>query len=97
MEPALLMSRYCDGDDGAFRDLYALVAPGLYGDLLKIARIPAFAADLLQHTFLKVHKSRNAYVRGADPLPWIYAIAHRTFLDEIRGDLVPWVAGSSQR
>ena len=23
-------------------------------------------------------------MRGADPLPWIYAIAHRTFLDEAR-------------
>ena len=25
-----------------------------------------------------------ARVRGADPVPWMYAIAHRTFLDEMR-------------
>ena len=31
-----------------------------------------------------VHRARGAYVRGADPLPWIYAIAHRTFVDEAR-------------
>ena len=84
IDAAQLMSRYCDGEARAFRDLYALVSPGLYGYLLKIARTPALAADLLQHTFLKVHTFRRAYIRGADPLPWIYAIAHRTFLDEMR-------------
>jgi RNA polymerase sigma-70 factor (ECF subfamily) len=33
---------------------------------------------------MKVHRARGAYVRGADPLPWIYSIAHRTFIDEVR-------------
>jgi RNA polymerase sigma-70 factor, ECF subfamily len=79
-----LMLRYCDGDAGAFRELYALVAPRLLGYLLKMARERALADDLLQQTFLKVHRARQAYVRGADPLPWIYSIAHRTFIDETR-------------
>ena len=80
------MARYCDGDASAFRELYALVAPRLLGYLMKMARQRAVAEDLLQQTFLKVHRARAAYVRGADPLPWIYAIAHRTFLDSIRKD-----------
>src|SRR5262245_24980211 len=79
-----LMERYCDGDASAFRALYALVAPRLHGYLLRMARDRAAADDLLQLTFLKVHRARAAYVRGADPLPWLYAIAHRTFLDEVR-------------
>jgi RNA polymerase sigma-70 factor (ECF subfamily) len=79
-----MMARYCDGDASAFRELYALVAPRLLGYLLKMARQRAVAEDLLQQTFLKVHRARTAYVRGADPIPWIYAIAHRTFLDEAR-------------
>ncbi|HEU4727893.1 MAG TPA: RNA polymerase sigma factor [Kofleriaceae bacterium] len=79
-----LMQRYCDGDAGAFRELYGLVAPRLLGYLLKMARERALADDLLQQTFLKVHRARGAYVRGADPLPWIYSIAHRTFIDETR-------------
>src|SRR3977135_2512173 len=79
-----LMQRYCDGDAGAFRELSALVAPRLLGYLLKMARERALADDLLQQTFLKVHRARAAYVRGADPLPWIYSIAHRTFIDETR-------------
>lgn len=78
------MQRYQDGDAGAFRELYALVAPRLLGYLLKMARSRAVAEDLLQQTFLKVHRARAAYVRGADPLPWIYSIAHRTFIDEAR-------------
>jgi RNA polymerase sigma-70 factor (ECF subfamily) len=83
-DPRDLMQRYQDGDAHAFRELYALVAPRLLGYLLKMARSRAVAEDLLQQTFLKVHRARGAYVCGADPLPWIYAIAHRTFLDEAR-------------
>ena len=83
-DPRELMSRYCDGDASAFRELYAAVAPKLYGYLVKMARSKAVADDLLQQTFLKVHRARAAYVRGADPLPWIYSIAHRTFLDVVR-------------
>lgn len=78
------MARYCDGDADAFRALYAEVAPRLLGYLVGMARSRPLAEDLLQQTFLKVHRARAAYIRGADPVPWIYAIAHRTFLDEIR-------------
>src|SRR5690349_13195954 len=104
-DPRDLMQRYQDGDAGAFRELYALVSPRLLGYLLKMARSRAVAEDLLQQTFLKVHRARGAYVRGADPLPWIYSIAHRTFIDEARknkraivhavGDDVPDVAAQA--
>src|SRR4029077_4284518 len=83
-DPRELMQRYQDGDARAFRELYALVAPRLLGYLLKMARSRAVADDLLQQTFLKVHRARTAYILGADPMPWIYSIAHRTFLDETR-------------
>jgi RNA polymerase sigma-70 factor, ECF subfamily len=83
-EESRLMERYCDGDADAFRALYAVVAPRLLGYLLHMARDRAIAEDLLQQTFLKVHRARAAYVRGADPVPWLFAIAHRTFLDEAR-------------
>lgn len=78
------MARYQDGDASAFRELYALVAPRLLGYLLKMARSRPVADDLLQQTFLKVHRARAAYIRGTNPLPWIYSIAHRTFIDEAR-------------
>ncbi|MBZ0238937.1 MAG: RNA polymerase sigma factor, partial [Deltaproteobacteria bacterium] len=84
-EEIALMARYCDGDVDAFRRLYARLAPRLLGYLLRMVRDRATADDLVQQTFLKVHRAREAYVRGADPVPWIFAIAHRTFLDDVRG------------
>jgi RNA polymerase sigma-70 factor (ECF subfamily) len=81
---AELMGRYCDGDASAFRDLYALAAPPLRSYLLRMTGNRALADDLLQQTFLKLHKARSTYVRGARPMPWLYAIAHRTCLDALR-------------
>lgn len=78
------MTRYCDGDASAFRALYAEVAPRLLAYLTAMARSRAVAEDVLQDTFAKVHRARGAYIRGADPVPWMFAIAHRTFLDEVR-------------
>ena len=101
-DPRDLMRLYQAGDANAFRELYALVAPKMLGYLSKLTRSRAVADDLLQQTFLKIHRARGAYVVGADPLPWFYSIAHRTFIDEARrvqravvrtgGDDVPEVA-----
>lgn len=81
---AQIMERYCNGEAAAFRELYAAVSPRLFGYLMRLSGERSTAEDLLQQTFLKVHRARRAYVRGAAPLPWMYAIAHRTFLDEAR-------------
>jgi RNA polymerase sigma-70 factor, ECF subfamily len=79
-----LMARYCDGDADAFQALYDLVSPRLLGYLIGLVGERPTAEDLLQQTFLKLHEARDGYVRGADPLPWMFTIAHRTFLDEAR-------------
>jgi RNA polymerase sigma-70 factor (ECF subfamily) len=84
MELETLMARYIDGDDGAFRELYVHAGPRVLGYLKALTREPALADDLLQLTFLKVHRARASYIRGAAPLPWIFAIAQRSFLDEVR-------------
>src|SRR5437763_16132110 len=78
------MGRYCDGDREAFHRLYALIAPRILSYLTGLAGERALAEDLLQQTFLKLHQARSVYVRDADPVPWIYTIAHRVCLDELR-------------
>jgi len=83
-EAAEVMTRYCAGEPAAFHRLYALLAPRILAYLWGLIGEKATAEDLLQQTFLKVHEARSAYVRGANPIPWIYTIAHRTCLDEIR-------------
>lgn len=99
-----LMLGYCQGNQQAFRALYQLAAPRLLGYLQRLCRDPALASDLLQITFMKVHQSRATYVRGADPFPWLFTIAQRSFLDaqrqrkrsrlELSGDALPEIAAA---
>jgi RNA polymerase sigma-70 factor (ECF subfamily) len=81
---AELMQRYCEGNMAAFRELYAATAPRLLGYLRSLTRDDATAEEILQETFMKLHGARSLYVRGMDPVPWLYAIAHRTCIDEMR-------------
>ena len=81
---AALMARYCEGERRAFDELYALLAPRILGYLTGLVKERATAEDLLQLTFIKLHQHRDVYIRGANPVPWLYTIAHRTCLDELR-------------
>jgi RNA polymerase sigma-70 factor (ECF subfamily) len=83
-EAAEVMGRYCRGDAAAFQRLYALTAPRLLAYLAGLLHDRAAAEDTLQLTFLKIHEARSAYLLGANPIPWMYTIAHRTALDELR-------------
>ena len=79
-----LMERYVDGEADAFEFLYRRVSSNLMGYLLRLTRNRERAEDLLQITFSKIHRARGSYLRGAPVLPWILAIARRSFLDERR-------------
>ncbi|MFZ5897197.1 MAG: RNA polymerase sigma factor [Myxococcota bacterium] len=82
--PEELMEAYVDGNADAFDELYRRLAPNLFGYLLRLTRQRERAEDLLQVTFAKVHRARGSYLRGAPVLPWMLAIARRSFLDERR-------------
>src|SRR5678816_508920 len=84
LEACEMMGRYCDGEAVAFHGLYAKLAPRVLAYLAGLLGDKAAAEDVLQLSFMKVHEARSAYVRGANPIPWIYTIAHRTCLDEMR-------------
>lgn len=84
LEASEVMARYCGGEAMAFKRLYALLAPRILGYVNGLLGDRAAAEDILQLTFLKVHEARGSYVLGANPIPWIYTIAHRTSLDELR-------------
>lgn len=79
-----LMERYVDGDAAAFDALYERISSKLFGYLLRLTRNRERAEDLLQITFTKVHRARASYIRGAPVLPWVLAIARRSFYDERR-------------
>jgi len=78
------MDRYANGDDGAFAELYDLIAPKLLAFLNRYTGQRARAEDLVQQTFLQMHCARDTYVTGADVLPWAFAIARRLAIDSYR-------------
>jgi RNA polymerase sigma-70 factor (ECF subfamily) len=78
------MERYADGDDAAFNELYDLLSPRIYAFLLRQTRSKHRAEDLVQQTFLQIHRSRSHFKPGADVLPWAFAIARRLTIDSFR-------------
>jgi len=78
------MDRYADGDDDAFGELYAALAPRLLPYLRRCAGDAAAASDLLQQTMLQLHLTRGRFLRGANVVPWAFAIARRVAIDEAR-------------
>src|SRR5262249_17673946 len=47
---------------------------------------PEVADDLLQETFLQVHRSRAAYNPAYAVKPWVFGLARNVFLMNWRGD-----------
>jgi len=75
-----LMFAYQGGDSRAFEALYDRLAPPLLGYLHSLARDRGRAEDLLQETFLQLHRARATYQPGRPVKPWLYAIARNVFL-----------------
>ena len=75
-----LMTAYQAGDLAAFEQLYTLVAPVLRRWLRGHARDAAAADDLVQETFLQIHRARHTYDPAFPVTPWAFAIARHVWL-----------------
>jgi RNA polymerase sigma factor (sigma-70 family) len=80
----MLMAAYVSGDRRAFEQLFARLAPRLHRFFRRSFSAEATADDLLQVTFLKLHKARETYRPDMRVAPWAFAIAARVRLDEFR-------------
>jgi RNA polymerase sigma-70 factor (ECF subfamily) len=78
------MERYSNGDNDAFAELYDTIAPRLFGFLRKATRDGVAAEDLMQQTFLQIHRARGSFIPGAPVMPWALAIAKRLMIDSAR-------------
>src|SRR5262249_46244780 len=78
------MTRYAAGDEAAFAEVYDALSPRLYRFLLRQTRDVARAEDILQQTFLQIHRARDTFIAGAEVLPWAFAIARRLLVDARR-------------
>jgi RNA polymerase sigma-70 factor (ECF subfamily) len=74
------MEGYLDGDIDAFDGLYAALSGRVRGYLMGLCRDAARADDLLQDTFLQIHRSRRTYEPGRPVTPWVFAIARHVYL-----------------
>jgi len=79
-----LMSAYVAGDARAFEKLFARLAARVHGFFLRSFREAAVADDLLQVTFMKVHRARDTWKKDLKVKPWLFSVAARVRLDELR-------------
>jgi len=79
-----LMAAYQQGDLQAFEALYRQLAPGLLRYLGMLSRDRSRAEDLLQETFLQIHRSRRTHLPGRPVVPWAFAIARHVHLMDLR-------------
>jgi RNA polymerase sigma-70 factor (ECF subfamily) len=70
-----LLAAYVAGDAAAFRELFARYAPALLRVLRRYTGSEADAGDLVQQTFLQVHRARRDFRPGARFRPWVFTIA----------------------
>jgi RNA polymerase sigma-70 factor (ECF subfamily) len=79
-----LMVLYQQGDFTAAAALVDCVSPQLYRFFAAQSGSRAHADDLLQDTWLRIHKVRHTYRPGEPALPWFYAIARHVRVDHYR-------------
>jgi len=79
-----LMLRVRRGDEAAFRKLFALYAGPLVGFVDRFFYNRAIAEEVVQEVFLKVFRARRSYKPKAKFTTWLYTIATRTALNELR-------------
>ncbi len=74
-----LMIRYQGGSLEAFQEIYAQLASGVRRYLSHLAGGSAMADDLLQETFLQMHRSRAAYNPAYAVRAWVFGLARNVF------------------
>jgi RNA polymerase sigma-70 factor, ECF subfamily len=79
-----LMARYQAGDFAAATALIESVGPQLHRFFIAQFASRSDADDLLQETWLRIHRVRHTYRPGEPVLSWFYAIARRVRIDHYR-------------
>jgi RNA polymerase sigma-70 factor (ECF subfamily) len=78
------MVRYQQADPEAPAALIHALSPSLLQFFRSQAATREQAEDLLQETWMRIHRVRHTFRPGEPVLPWIYAIARRVRIDGYR-------------
>ena len=79
-----LLERYQQADPVSTAELSQRLSPDLLRFFLAQEASRMEAEDLLQNTWLRIHKARHTYRTGAPVLPWVFAIAKHVRVDGYR-------------
>lgn len=94
------MSDVWDRDEAAIfvEALFGRHHTEIYAYLLRMLREPELAADLTQDAFIKAYRNYETLEKPENARAWLYQIAHRVALDEIRRRKIirfmPWTGES---
>jgi RNA polymerase sigma factor (sigma-70 family) len=84
LEDEQLMLDYAAGDLRAFELLFQRWAPRLHAFFHRSLGNVVDADDLLQATFLRVHRARGSFRTGLSLRSWLFTVAARLRQDELR-------------
>jgi RNA polymerase sigma-70 factor (ECF subfamily) len=84
---------------GAFvEELFARHHTEIYAYLVRMVRDPELAADFTQDAFVKAYRNYDTLEKPENARAWLYQIAHRVALDELRRRKIvrflPWTGES---
>jgi len=79
-----LMLAYCGGDTVAFGELFSRYAPILERVLRRFGPSKDQLADLVQQTFLQLHRARNDFRPDCELRPWLMTIAFNLAREQLR-------------
>jgi len=79
-----IMVAYQNGEMQGFEQLFHALATSVRNYLASLSRDFDRAEDLLQETFLQVHRSRHTYSPLRPVKPWIFGIARYVYLMDRR-------------
>ena len=94
------MSGTWDRDEAAIfvETLFAKHQNEIFAYLMRMMRDPEVAADMTQDAFIKAYKNYASLEKPENARAWLYQIAHRVALDEIRRRKIirflPWTGES---
>lgn len=83
-EDVQLMLAFAGGDEAAFDALFDRWAGRLLRFLERMVKDPAVAEELLQESFLRVHRAKHRYRPEARFSTWLYTIAGNVARNELR-------------
>ena len=79
-----LMAAYVGGDSSAFATLFQRYAPILMRVMRRQMRVQEDANELVQQTFLQLHRARKDFQQGRRLRPWLMTIAYNLKREHFR-------------